>query len=109
MGYNTTIVLLNDSLGDLARDQEFGAKLAEAVSHLAIERPIDVCVGCCANGALVLETHHADQLLPVMVGGNGARVITDTYVRWNSDDPEMDLLRALAKKHGFTLRKKPKP
>jgi hypothetical protein len=55
---------------------------------------------------LVVESHHADHCVPVLVGGNNAWLIERCFVRWSVADPEMHLLRSLAEKHGFTLKKK---
>lgn len=77
MGWNTTVVVLNDALSSIENDPEFGAKLARAV-RAAIERskcPIDVSAGNHCNAALVVETHHADQEVTVLVGRNFGRVL----------------------------------
>jgi hypothetical protein len=109
MGYNTSVIILNDALGQLKEDREFRPRLADGISKLSIRRPQDVRIGQHVNACHVLETHHADQMLPILVGGNFGRVIESTYVRWSSEEMELDLLQQLAKKHGYTLRRTKKP
>ncbi len=108
MGYNTTVVVLNDALSNIENDKDLGKKLKSAVlgMSLAGAKPIDIPAGNHCNALLVVETHHADQVVPVLVGGNYGQPLTGTYVRWNDDNPELSLLKALAEKHGFQLHRK---
>lgn len=110
MGYNTTIVLLNDALSSIEGDLNLGKKLRDATLKMSLagQKPVDVSAGNHCNALLVVETHHADQMVPILVGGNYAHVVDKTYVKWNNDKMEEDLLRQLADKHGYTLRKKSK-
>ncbi len=80
MGWNTTVVLLNDALHEIAEDPEFGKRLADAVSLLAVNKgPVDVSahgrrsIHC--NAATVIETHHADITVHVAVGQNYGQVV----------------------------------
>lgn len=78
MGYNTTVVVLNDALGAIAEDAEFGKRLAEAINRVSRGKPVSVAAhgkyGIHCNAALVVETHHADYDVTVVVGGNTGRV-----------------------------------
>lgn len=79
MGYNTTVLILNDALGEISEDAEFGKRLAQAIMRVRPGKP--ECVpaigrhGSHGNAALVVETHHADHDVLVRVGGNTAKVI----------------------------------
>ena len=79
MGYNTTVVVLNDALSEIAADPLFGKRLADAIRAAWEGKPVDVAahgthsIHC--NAALVVETHHADREVTVIVGGNTARVV----------------------------------
>ena len=106
MGYNTTVVVLNDALSDIENDPEFGRKLAAAVRKVSLGKPVDVSAGGHCNAAIVLETHHADNQQLVLVGGNYGQLLP-CNVRYHSETPEMDVLTTLATKMGYFLRKKP--
>jgi len=80
MGYNTTVVVLNDALDVIASDPGFGKRLAQAI--MAVSRrstPVDVAahgdksIHC--NAATVIESHHADYDVLVKVGGNRGKVV----------------------------------
>jgi hypothetical protein len=76
MGFNTTVVILNDAIHDIADDPHFAGRLAEAVAH-HFGKPVWVRAGSHGNAALVVETHHADDKVLVKVGGNTGEVIMD--------------------------------
>lgn len=105
MGFNATVVVMMDSLDSIARDAAFGAKLASAVSRKSIYDAVqDVpAMGHC-NAATVIELHHADRLVPVLVGGNYGKVV-DLSIPYTAGEEE--LLRALAEKLGYRLSRKP--
>jgi hypothetical protein len=107
MGYNTTVVILNDALGSLEEDDGFGKRLAAGIRALQSSRPRDVSIGGHVNACHVVETHHADQMVPIMVGSNYGWPIEGTYVSWrgSNEEIELELLQQLAKKHGYGLRR----
>ena len=78
MGWNTTVVVMNDALDCIRDDAEFGRRLYEAVLDARKGKPVDVAahgkhaIHC--NAATVIETHHADYDVTVVVGGNTGRV-----------------------------------
>ena len=106
MGYNTTVVVLNDALGNIEEDPEFGKNLARAIMQLSVSRgrPVDVSSKGHVNAATAIETHHADRYIASAIGGNRAVVLGDCG-SWNVDD-EVDMLRRLADKYGYNLHKK---
>ncbi len=107
MGWNTSVMILNDAMGALETDLDFGKRLHGAILALSVStKPIDVAIGNSVRGCLVVETHHADQCIPILVGGNYAWPIEKCFVRWSASDPEFQLLQSLADKHGYVLHKK---
>jgi hypothetical protein len=115
MGWNTTVVVHNDSLGAIGKDPEFGKNLERAI--LSIGMTDGKCIGVPANGGgclhcnavEVIETHHADQVVAVAVGGNygveigyagGWKAMGDTQ------EKKVGMLRTLADRLGYTLHKK---
>ena len=78
MGFNTTVVILNDRLGDIEKDEGFGKKLVQAISSLSIPEEHRRHVPG-LHGTTVLETHHMDVVVSVDVGGNTAVVVGERY------------------------------
>lgn len=72
MGYNTTVVILNDALEDIAKDPHFGANLARAIRAVSFAPigPIEVQAGSFMNAAIVVESHHSSEVRLVSVGHN---------------------------------------
>ncbi len=82
MGYNTSVIVLNDALEDIESDPNFGKKLAAAIRERNLNpngRPIDVSAWGHCNAASVIETHHADQTSVVLIGGNTAKVLGTAF------------------------------
>jgi hypothetical protein len=106
MGFNTTVLVLNDGLGEIEKDPNFGKKLVGAILSLG-NKPADVSAGNHMNAVQVIETHHADSTVAVAVGGNTASVLASTYGYQTHDDViQFRLLEALADKLGYKLVKK---
>lgn len=87
MGWNTTVIVMNDALNWIEQDKDFGAKLASAVRGAVMPpevRSRDIAAqtpggGCYFNAATVVETHHMDEVVSVDVGGNTAVVVGSRY------------------------------
>ena len=126
MGWNTTVVVLNDALDQIKNDPEFGKKLASKISSIEVERHIcerqgrtfygvDVSAGNHCNAATVIETHHADMNKVILVGGNMGEDLGTVWMDGHRLDPETNqpepdelrLARALVEKHGYHIRKNP--
>ena len=60
MGYNTSMIIMNDGLHYIEEDPDFGRKLASAVSQLSLNMHpswgIDVSAGPHVNAATVIES-----------------------------------------------------
>lgn len=120
MGYNTTVVVMNDALHMIANDPEFGKNLASAISHLSVSNgePVDVPAysyrdgeksgGVHCNAATAIETHHADGTIVVAVGGNMGEALHKNWLYpYGEGDRKERILRELADELGFTIRRKP--
>lgn len=83
MGFNTTVVIMNDALDQIRDDPEFGKRLYDAVLKSGCGVPEElsclVRAGNHVNAAVVVETHHADGLMIVAVGANSGRVVGSTH------------------------------
>ena len=107
MGFNATVVVCLDQLDSIEKDPDFGKNLSLAVMQCnGRNNPI---YG--HHGIVVVETHHADHLVPVIVGGNTGIVIP-AYVGINPDDtPEnrnLKILKTIAQVLGYRISKIPK-
>lgn len=109
MGFNTSVLILNDALHSLDDDLEFGPRLKRAIQEVwGRTASIDVRIGNHVNACQVIETHHADHYVPVLIGGNCGIPILGTYLSWATKEPELKLLEELARKLGYDLHKKPR-
>jgi len=103
MGFNTTAVILNDGLSSIRDNPNIGKEIADAVLSLSVQKPVRV-----PSGHIVLvETHHADGYVPILVGRNEG-IPLNVAVHWSreQDAAEKELLRSLAAKHGYNLHRK---
>ena len=120
MGYNTSVIVMNDAVYQMKGDPEFGKNLANAISavdsqrvHAEMnDRPFfgtDVSIGNHVNGATVIETHHADGTSVVAFGGNRGIILAHSVWPYGDDEQEeVRILRSLAEKYGFDLHRKRK-
>lgn len=107
MGFNTTVVVMNDALSDIQRDPDFGKNLAAAILKLGLSNePRDVHAGTHVNAATVIETHHADGVFGVLVGGNYGESL-GRLLGYRYDLSELEskkaLLRSLADRLGLKI------
>lgn len=72
MGLNTTVLVLNDNLADIEKDEKLGSLLATCIKQMHNPERWLSPVG---HGVYVVETHHADDVAILAVGGNTARVV----------------------------------
>ena len=114
MGYNSTIVVMNDALHAIGEDPEFGKKLEQAIlSSHRVDHPDVSAVskggGIHVNAATVIGCEHADVTQVIAVGWNSGKVLDHTHINYHDDSMTTDekVLRSLADKLGFSLRKKP--
>lgn len=105
MGYNTTMIVLNDALDQIRNDKEFGKKVYEASLMVTNRGKQDISSGGHCNAATVIECHHADHMKLIAVGGNCGQDLG--YVGGYRSEP-LDMLKALASELGYNLVKKPK-
>lgn len=106
MGFNTTVVVLNNALDQIATDPQFGKKLADAISRVGCyTKREDVSAGNHCNAATVIETHHADQFAIVAVGQNYG-VNLGTHYLYGEQPIEELALKQMAEKMGYRLVKK---
>jgi len=103
MGFNTSVLILNDHLHNIELDPEFGKNLAHAISSCTGVEPISVPSGSSGNAAKVIGTHHADISSLVAIGGNMGIEILRTGFK-----DELGLLKDLADKLGYKVIKKNK-
>ena len=109
MGYNTTIVVMNDAISQIEGDPLFGKKLAQAMREAsgANGQRIDIPAGNHANAAHVVECHHADATAVITVGGNlGIAQVHAHGWRHHEKDTQVRLLEQWAEKLGMQVTPK---
>jgi len=97
MGYNTAVVLLNDTMHEIERDTEFGQKLAQycrEVESLPV-RSFDYG----PHGVRALPPAHSSGLQIVGVGGNTIKRLG--HATLEADD--LALVKAMAWRLGYRL------
>jgi hypothetical protein len=110
MGWNTTVVIMNDGIDAIGADPEFGAKLRRAVIGFRVHGARDVPAGNHCNPCRVIEQHHADDIIAVAVGGNTGQIlgyIGGYTLDLTTENGQRNALEALASKYGYRLTKKP--
>ena len=108
MGWNTTVLVLNDALEQISKDKDFGSNLSKAISECSCYgKKVDISAGYHCNAATVIESHHMDETSVIAVGGNTG-INLGTYFPYGKETFEIRVLRELANKYGFELHKKRK-
>lgn len=108
MGYNTTVLILNDALSRIKSDPE---EFVESLCRMAGsgkstgDSPIDFHR---ASQSGVIQTHHADSTAIILVGGNSATVL-GTHYGWRHNEPEFQIqcLKWVLRDLGHEVRKMP--
>lgn len=107
MGFQTSIMLLNDAVDQLKTDTGFGPRLLDAILESSRkeyrERGVDVWLGNHANACVVLPSQHADNVQIVAVGGNYVRPFGTVWGGWRDMQNNVKLLESLADQMGFKL------
>lgn len=111
MGFNSTVLILNDALHEIANDPQFGKKLADAIQMLSLSEKhrgkygVGIGAGYHANAATAIETHHASGNAIIAVGGNCATVLGFAFGTHHQEEDKLKILKALARELGYSLRK----
>ncbi len=107
MGFNTSVIVLNDALHYIEEDPTFGKKLAEAIQRLNSNKGgIDISAGGHANAATAIETHHADVSSLIAIGGNQGTLLCYGGGYRHDEGDKVRMLQSLADSLGYTLMKK---
>ena len=106
MGFNSTVLILNDQLGSIERDPErFVKEMVNAIQRSSMREQEDFGPG----QSTVMSCVHADAVTVLAVGGNCATVLGSVYNGGihHTEEAQVEILRVLADKYGFRLVKKP--
>ena len=102
MGMQSTIMIMNDGLHKIEDNPvEFVQQMAAMIQHGGGK--ID------GFSAEVVVVHHNSSVAVTAVGGNTAKVLGYCHANDGDVRQDLDILKALASKHGFSLRKRPTP
>src|SRR3954470_14683358 len=102
MGLNTTVVILNDALGEIQNDPDFGKKLFAVINGASLPQRL-------SSMATVIRTDHADYFQIIAIGGNtGYSLGTTSLVNPNGmteAEWKYEVVRQLAHDLGYDLVK----
>lgn len=112
MGFNSTLLVLNDCLDQIAKDKDFGKKVEQTILRYPFIGEYggrDISSGHCGNAATVLSCQHADATALLAVGGNCGTILSPNVglSHYTEDDKER-ILREYANELGFYIVKKRK-
>lgn len=110
MGWQTTVIVNNDSLGTIQNDPDFTKKLVSAILQVRNDHQVSVNAydgHCSINGATVIESHHISGNMIISAGGLGGLVLGFGGCDTNNEKNKEVILKNLAESMGYTLRKKP--
>lgn len=108
MGFQTTIMILNDALGEIDNDPKgWWEKTSEMIkAHRGNSDPQSYGFGSFSNGFTLVDVHHADVTSVIAVGGNYSTILSKLPRQsHHSEEHELELIKKLAKKHGYKLVK----
>lgn len=114
MGWNTFLIVLNDALGGIEKDEHFGAKVSRAArASFGPEREDrsdrynrNIGSGGHGNAATAFHSAHADTVALALLGGNMAKVLGEVHNMGRFHDPEdeREVLRRILGDLGYQLR-----
>jgi hypothetical protein len=110
MGFDTTVVFNMDAVDGIKTDPKFSENLYYALLKGSTQRQlVSVPIGGYTSGAVVVESHHGDLIVPVMIGAPGGMAIPEAAVHYNPNNVEgcyIELLKNLADHYGYRLIRK---
>jgi hypothetical protein len=103
MGFNTAVIILNDHLGYIRDDAEFGRKVYDACTEMWISRRVD------RNSFKVVAVAHSGDGAVIFMRGNTGWEL-DGYAKDGRcpDDEAVEALTRAADSYGYELVKKGK-
>lgn len=113
MGFNSTILILNDRLSEIERDPEdFVKEMVAGISGFGIgfSGHADGQREFYPGQSTVMSVAHADSVTILAVGGNHATVLGRVHNggHHHTKEDQESLLRQLANQYGFRLVRKAK-
>jgi hypothetical protein len=117
MGFNSTLIIRNDSLIDIEKDPEFGKKVCAAIRKFGFTKESSagtIRSGCSANAADVVHVDHADSHHCIIVGCNTAWDLGycgswhPNYHDTSEEERNVEYIRKIAASMGYNLTKKRK-
>jgi len=108
MGFNTTVLILNDRLSDIEKDPEkFVKELSLMAGGGRAQGPAPHDFHAASQSGII-ETHHADQTSVILVGGNTATVLGFARgYRHGEAHNQVRILEEMLHKYGYDIRRQP--
>jgi hypothetical protein len=108
MGYNSTVLVLNDRLGEIERDPEGFVK--EMITAIHRKGSRDEEMDFYPGQSSVIHCAHADEVTVMAVGGNHATILGRLHNGGNhhTEENQISILKRIADDYGFRLVRKSK-
>lgn len=109
MGYNTPVLIYNDMLSSLKRDQDIGPKIDSAIARAFMTQEPEHIYAVGGSIGIALPSAHADVSRTVVVGGNDVVEIGSV---WNgghlphTEEERVLYLKRMAGILGYDLHRK---
>jgi hypothetical protein len=99
MGFNSTVLILNDVLHDISADPKFGEKVHQAIAVYGVQQAR-------YPWGQVIAQHHADYHSVNIIGGNTGECLGHASgIDEQLGDWQVDVLRQVAHRLGYRLVK----
>ena len=104
MGFNSTVLILNDRIHEIENDQDFGKKVAEGIREFGY---VDKYSKTYITGQTeVLSCQHASDMAVIAVGGNcGTKIDTLFGLTHHKEADKLKIVQQMAENLGYRLVK----
>ena len=101
MGFNSTVLILNDRLHEIENDQDFGKKVADGIREFGYANKYNKTY--ITGQTEILSCQHASENAIIAVGGNCGTQLGTVFGTHHKEEDKLDIVKQLAEELGFKL------